>query len=64
MDISLILKTVGVGLIITVATQILTRAGRDDQAMLVSVVGVVVVLLMLTSEINNLFDTIKNTFGL
>ncbi len=64
MDISLILKTVGVGLIVTVATQILTRAGRDDQAMLVSVVGVVVVLLMLTSEINNLFDTIKNTFGL
>ena len=64
MDISLILKTVGVGLIITVATQILTRAGRDDQAMLVSVVGVVVVLLMLISEISNLFDTIKNTFGL
>ena len=64
MDISLILKTVGIGLIITVATQILTRAGRDDQAMLVSVVGVVVVLLMLTSEIGNLFDTIKNTFGL
>ena len=64
MDIILILKTVGVGLIITVATQILTRAGRDDQAMLVSVVGVVVVLLMLISEISNLFDTIKNTFGL
>lgn len=64
MDISLILKTIGVGLIITVATQILTRAGRDDQAMLVSVVGVVVVLLMLISEISNLFDTIKNTFGL
>ncbi len=64
MDISLILKTVGIGLIVTVATQILTRAGRDDQAMLVSVVGVVVVLLMLISEIGNLFDTIKNTFGL
>ena len=64
MDISLILKTVGIGLIVTVATQILTRAGRDDQAMLVSVVGVVVVLLMLTSEIGNLFETIKRTFGL
>ena len=64
MDISLILKTVGIGLIITVATQVLTRAGRDDQAMLVSVVGVVVVLIMLTAELSNLFETIKNTFGL
>ncbi len=64
MDISIILKTVGIGLIVTVATQILTRAGRDDQAMLVSIVGVVVVLLMLTTEIGNLFDTIKSIFDL
>ena len=64
MDISIILKTVGIGLIVTVATQILTRAGRDDQAMLVSIVGVIVVLLMLTTEIGNLFDTIKSIFDL
>lgn len=64
MDISIILKTVGIGMIVTVATQILSRAGRDDQAMLVSIVGVMVVLLMLTTEIGNLFDTIKTIFDL
>ena len=64
MDISIILKTVGVGLIVAVSNQILSRAGRDDQAMLVSIVGVIVVLVMLTGELSNLFDVIKRTFGL
>ncbi|MBQ4066104.1 MAG: stage III sporulation protein AC [Clostridia bacterium] len=64
MDISLLLKTVGVGIIVAVAAQILQKTGRDEQAMLVGVVGVVVVLLMLVGEIGALFDAVRNVFEL
>ena len=64
MDVSLLLRTVGVGIIVAVASQILQRAGRDEQAMLVTVVGVVVVLLMLVGEIGTLFETVRSVFGL
>jgi len=60
----LILKTVGVGILVAVANQILQRAGRDEQAMLVTVVGIVVVLLMLVGEIGTLFETVQAVFGL
>ena len=64
MDVSLILKTVGVGILVAVANQILQRAGRDEQAMLVTVVGIVVVLLMLVGEIGTLIETVQSVFGL
>ena len=64
MDISLLLKTVGVGMIVAVANQILLKTGRDEQAMLVTVVGVVVVLLMLVGHIGELFDTVRTVFDL
>lgn len=64
MDISLLLKTVGVGIIVAVASQILQKTGRDEQAMLVTVVGVVVVLMMLVGEIGTLFETVQSVFGL
>ena len=64
MDVSLILKTVGVGILVAVANQILQRAGRDEQAMLVTIVGIGVVLLMLVGEIGTLFETVQAVFGL
>ncbi len=64
MDISLILKTVGVGILVSVAVQILQRSGREEQATLVTIVGIVVVLLMLVGEIGDLFDSIKSIFEL
>ena len=63
MDISLILKVVGVGMIVTVSCQILSRAGRDEQAMLVSLSGIVLVLLLLMGEIGKLYETIRSVFG-
>lgn len=60
----MILKTVGVGILVAVANQILQRAGRDEQAMLVTIVGIVVVLLMLVGEIGTLFETVQAVFGL
>ncbi len=64
MDVSLILKVAGVGLLVTVAHQILAKAGRDEQAMLVTLSGIIIVLLMLVQEIGTLFDTVKAVFGL
>jgi stage III sporulation protein AC len=63
MDVSLILKVVGVGMIVTVSCQILSKAGRDEQSMLVSLSGIVLVLLLLMGEIGRLYDTIRGIFG-
>ena len=51
MDISLIIKVAGIGILVSVATQILSKSGRDEQAMLVTLTGIVVVLLLLVDEI-------------
>ena len=64
MDISLIIKVVGIGILVSVTCQILSKSGRDEQSMLVTVAGIVVVLLLLIEEIGGLFDTIRSVFGL
>jgi stage III sporulation protein AC len=63
-NIELILKVAGIGIIVTVAHQILMKSGRDEQAMLVSVAGIIIALFMLVNEMGGLFDTIRNVFGL
>ena len=63
MDISLIIKVAGVGILVSVATQILSKSGRDEQSMLVTLAGIVVVLLLLVDEIAMLFDRICAVFG-
>ena len=63
MDVGLVLRGAGVGMLVSVACQILGKAGRDEQAMLVSLAGIVLVLLMLVEEIGRLFDTIRGIFG-
>jgi len=64
MDVGLILKVAGMGFLVTVVCQVLSRAGRDEQAMLVSLAGIVIVLLLLTEEIGKLLDTITTVFGI
>ncbi len=64
MDTGLIFKVVGIGLLVSVACQILSKTGRDEQAMLVSVAGVVIIMLMLIQEIAQLLSTIRTLFGL
>ena len=63
MDISLIIKVAGVGILVSVATQLLSKSGRDEQSMLVTLSGIVVVLLLLVEEISELFDLICSVFG-
>jgi stage III sporulation protein AC len=63
-NIELILKVAGIGIIVTVAYQILIKSGRDEQAMLVSVAGIIITIFMLVNGIGGLFETIRNVFGL
>ena len=63
MDTALILKVVGVGLLVSVSCQILNKSGRDEQAMFVTVAGVIVVMLMLVEEIGTLFESVQSVFG-
>ena len=64
MDVSLVLKVAGMGLLVSAASQILSKSGRDEQAMLVTVSGIIVVLLMLVGEVGTLFESVKTVFGL
>lgn len=63
MDVGLILRVAGVGILVSVACQILSRSGREEQAMLVSLTGIVIVLAMLVTEIGSLFSTVREVFG-
>ncbi len=63
MDVSLIVKIVGVGILVAIASTILSKSGRDEQAMLVTIAGIVVVMLMLVSEIGTLLNTVRSVFG-
>lgn len=64
MNTELILKVAGIGILVTIAYQILNKSGRDEQAMLVSISGIIIVLLMLVREMGGLFDSVKSIFGL
>lgn len=64
MDVSLLLKLAGVGMLIAVTYQILQRAGRDEQALLLSLTGVVLVLLILVGKIGELYGEIRTIFGI
>ena len=63
MDISIIFKLAAIGIIITVVCQILKKSDRDDVATVVSVVGLVIALTVAVTMIGDLFETIKNIFG-
>lgn len=64
MDVNFIFKIAAVGIIVAVLNTLLVRSGRDDQAMLTTLAGVIVVLMMLIPKIQDLFDTVKHLFDL
>lgn len=64
MDIDLIMKVAGVGMIVAVVCQILGKAGREEQATLVSITGIVIVLIMIVKEIGKLLESLKGIFGI
>ena len=64
MDVDLIFKIAAIGILVAVLNQVLSRAGRDEQAMMTTLAGLVVVLMMVVQEISALFDLVKTLFDL
>lgn len=64
MDVDLIFKIAAIGIIVAVLNQVLIRSGREEQAMMTTLAGLIVVLMMVITQISDLFDTIKQLFGL
>lgn len=63
MEVELIFKIAAIGIIVAVLTQLLIRSGREEQAMLTSLAGLIVVLTLIITQISKLFTTIKQLFG-
>ena len=64
MDIDFIFKIAAIGIIVSVLNQLLIRSGREDQAMMTTLAGLIVVLMMVVSQVSVLFDTVKELFEL
>ena len=64
MDVDLIFKIAAIGIVVAVLNQVLSRAGRDEQAMMTTLPALVVVLMMVVQEIASLFDMVKTLFRL
>ena len=64
MNVDLIFRIAAIGILVSVLNQVLARAGRDEMATMTTLVALVVVLMMVVQEISNLFDLVKNLFGL
>ena len=64
MDIDFVFKIAAIGIIVAVLNQLLVRSGREDQAMMTTLEGLIVVLMMIVNQISVLFETIKDVFGL
>lgn len=60
----MIFKIAAIGIIVAILNQLLIRSGREEQALLTTIAGLVVALMMIISQISELFTTVKNTFGL
>ncbi len=64
MGVDLIFKIAAIGIVVSVLNQVLIRSGREEQATMTTLAGLIVVLLMMLDEINYLFRTIKTIFNL
>lgn len=63
MQVDLIFKIAAIGILVAVLNQLLVRSGREEQAMMTTLAGLVVVLMILLEQISALFDTVKSLFG-
>lgn len=64
MDVDLILRVAGIGMIITAVCQVMSRAGRDEQSTLVSLAGTVIILILIAERVGDLISTLRRVFGL
>ena len=64
MNVDFIFKIAAIGIVVAVLNQLLQRSGREEQALMTSIAGLIVVLMMIVTEISKLFDSIKSIFNL
>ena len=64
MNVDLVFKIAAIGIIVSVLNQLLIRSGREEQGMMTTIAGLIVVLLMIIQELSTLFETIKTVFDL
>lgn len=64
MEVELIFQIAGIGIIVSVMNMLLSRSGRDEQALMITIAGLVIVLMMLVNKIAQLFATVKTVFGI
>ena len=64
MNIDLLFKIAAIGILVAVLNQVLSRAGRDDQAMMTTLAGLIIVLTMVIKEISGLFSSVRTIFNL
>ena len=64
MEIELLIKVAGIGMIVAVLCQVLSKAGRDEQATLLSIAGIVIILLIVVEKVGELISTLREVFGL
>lgn len=64
MNIDLLFKIAGIGILVAVLNQVLSKAGREDQAMMTTLTGIIIVLMLVIDQISNLFETVRNVFNL
>ena len=63
MQVDLIFKVAAIGILVSVLNLLLVRSGREEQAMMTTLAGLIVVLMIIIKEISSLFDLVKSTFG-
>lgn len=64
MEVDLIFQIAGIGIIVAVMNVLLSRSGRDEQALMITIAGLVIVLAMVVNKIAQLFETVKTVFGI
>lgn len=64
MDVGIILKLAGIGMLVTVTNSILSKSGRDEQSLYCTIAGIIIALVMLIGEMDKLLSLVRSTFGL
>lgn len=64
MEVDLLFKIAGIGILVAVLNQVLAKAGREDQAMMITITGLIIVLMLVITKISELFNSVRSIFNL
>lgn len=64
LEVDLLFKIAGIGILVAVLNQVLAKAGREDQAMMITITGLIIVLMLVTTKISELFNSVRSIFNL